>query len=136
MVELRSYTIDELEELTGVNPRTIAYYIKLGLLPKVGRRGRKTRYSQLFVHRLEFIERVKRMQDTGRLSTVTLPGIARVIWHLVEQHGDEPDFPQLGETEIQRLFESDAIPEKRLLGRTGIYCPQCASFAAPWHSDE
>ncbi len=39
MRELKSYSIDELEELTGFDRRTVSYYISEGLLPKVGRRG-------------------------------------------------------------------------------------------------
>ena len=118
MVEIRSYSIDELVALTGVKARNIAFYIQQGLLPKVGRKGRRTRYSQLFVDRLKFIERVKEMQDTGRLGAVTLPRIARVIWYLVEQSGDSLELGQLDDSEIQKLFESDVVPEKRLLGTT------------------
>ena len=45
----RTYTLDEVEQQTGFDKRTIAYYVQQGLLPKVGRRGPKTRYPQLFV---------------------------------------------------------------------------------------
>lgn len=118
MVEIRSYSIDELEDLTGFNPRTISYYIQQGLLPKVGRRGRSTRYPQLFVDRLKFIQRVRELQDSGRLGSVTLPRIARVIWYLIEQSGDNPDFSELDDGEIQRLFEDEEVPDKRILGES------------------
>ena len=51
MKDLESYSIEELEQLTGVNRRRISYYISEGLLPKVGRRGRGTRYGREFVDR-------------------------------------------------------------------------------------
>ena len=41
-----SYTARELEEETGFDRRTIAYYVQEGLLPRVGRRGPRTRYPE------------------------------------------------------------------------------------------
>ncbi len=84
MRELKSYSIDELEELTGFDRRTVSYYISEGLLPKVGRRGPKTRYGQEFVDRLKFIERVKELQDAGKLPSVKLEDIARLLNRLEE----------------------------------------------------
>jgi DNA-binding transcriptional MerR regulator len=72
MVEERTYTIDEIEEETGFNRRTIAYYVQQGLLPKVGRRGPRTRYSQLFFDRLQFIKMTRDLQDQGAMGTMTL----------------------------------------------------------------
>ena len=72
MVEERSYTIDEIEKQTGFDRRTIAYYVQQGLLPRVGRRGPRTRYSQLFFDRLQFIRMVRDLQDHGALGTMTL----------------------------------------------------------------
>ena len=37
MRELESFSIDELVEKSGVDRRTISYYIAEGLLPRVGR---------------------------------------------------------------------------------------------------
>jgi hypothetical protein len=128
MVEIRSYSIDELEELTGFNQRTISYYIQQGLLPKVGRRGRSTRYPQLFVDRLKFIQRVRELQDSGRLGSVTLPRIARVIWYLIEQSGDAPEFPHLDDREIQQLFEDETIPDERIIGESSQGYPVTVSF--------
>ena len=116
MVEVRTYSIDELVDLTGFSQRNIAYYIQQGLLPKIGRRGRKTRYPQLFVDRLRFIQRVRDLQDSGRLGSVTLPRIARVIWHLVERSGEGGELPELDDRELQRIFEDDSISDERALG--------------------
>ncbi len=79
MKELESYSIDELEELTGYDRRTISYYISGGLLPKVGRRGPKTRYGREFVDRLAFIRRARDLQDAGKLPSVTLEGIGEIL---------------------------------------------------------
>lgn len=72
MVQDRTYTIDEIEEHTGFDRRTIAYYVQQGLLPKVGRRGPRTRYSQLFFDRLQFIKMTRDLQDQGAMGTMTL----------------------------------------------------------------
>jgi DNA-binding transcriptional MerR regulator len=72
MIEERTYTIDEIEAQTGFDRRTIAYYVQQGLLPRVGRRGPKTRYSQLFFDRLQFIKMIRDLQDRGAMGTMTL----------------------------------------------------------------
>lgn len=82
MRELESHSIEELEKLTGFDRRTISYYISEGLLPKVGRRGRNTRYGKVFVDRLKFIQRVKDLQDAGKLPSVTLDDIAVLLERL------------------------------------------------------
>ena len=75
MNEDRTYTLDEIEEETGFDRRTIAYYVQQGLLPKVGRRGPRTRYSQLFLNRLLFIRMIRDLQDQGAMGTMTLSDI-------------------------------------------------------------
>jgi len=72
MIDERTYTIDEIEEQTGFDRRTIAYYVQQGLLPRVGRRGPRTRYSQLFFDRLQFIKMFRNLQDQGAVGTMTL----------------------------------------------------------------
>lgn len=72
MIEGRTYAINEIEEQTGFDRRTIAYYVQQGLLPKVGRRGPKTRYSQLFFDRLQFIRLIRDLQDQGAVGSMTL----------------------------------------------------------------
>ena len=69
---MKSYTANELERESGFDRRTIAYYVQEGLLPKVGRRGRRTRYPQLFLDRLLLIRRVRAAEDEGVVSPVTL----------------------------------------------------------------
>ena len=79
MKELESYSIDELEQMTGTNRRTISYYIAEGVLPKVGRRGPKTRYGREFVDRLNFVSRAKELQDAGKLPSVRLDEMAVLL---------------------------------------------------------
>ncbi len=75
MGEQRTYSLDELLEVTGFDRRTVAYYVQQDLLPRVGRRGPRTRYPQNFVDRLLYIKRVRELQDTGVMPGVTLAEI-------------------------------------------------------------
>ncbi len=72
MIDEQTYTIDEIENHTGFDRRTIAYYVQQGLLPRVGRRGPKTRYSRLFCDRLLFIRMIRDLQDQGAMGSMTL----------------------------------------------------------------
>ena len=85
MAEERTYTIDEIEEQTGIDRRTIAYYVQEGLLPKVGRRGPRTRYSQLFLNRLHFIKTIRELQDRGAMGTMTLADFREFFQNVPEQ---------------------------------------------------
>ena len=82
MAKSRTFTLSELESQSGFDKRTISYYIAEGLLPKVGRRGPKTRYPQEVLDRLLFIRRVRDLQDAGELRAVTLSEIRDVIDYL------------------------------------------------------
>ncbi len=75
MISPQTYTLRELETRSGFDKRTIAYYIQESLLPKVGRRGRSTRYPEEFLDRLMFIRGIRDLQDAGRLRAVTLSEI-------------------------------------------------------------
>lgn len=66
------FTIHDLEELSGFDRRTIAFYIQEGLLPKIGRRGRGTVYPSAFMEKLMFIRAIRNLQDCGTLRAVTL----------------------------------------------------------------
>ena len=74
-----SYTARELERDTGFDRRTIAYYVQEGLLPKVGRRGPRTRYPQLVRDRLLFIRRVREAEEEGEVPAVTLSDMRKVF---------------------------------------------------------
>ncbi|MXW65738.1 MAG: hypothetical protein F4Z72_01835 [Gemmatimonadales bacterium] len=76
---MRSYTARELEEETGFSRRTIAYYVQVGLLPRVGRRGPKTRYPKLVRDRLLFIRRVRDAEGAGSVPATPLREIGAVF---------------------------------------------------------
>jgi DNA-binding transcriptional MerR regulator len=78
-MEERTYTMEEIERETGLDRRTIAYYVQQGLLPKVGRRGPRTRYPRQFVDRLLFIQKIRGLQDRGELGNYTLDDIREIF---------------------------------------------------------
>jgi DNA-binding transcriptional MerR regulator len=81
----RTYTLDEIEEQTGFEKRTIVYYVQEGLLPKVGRRGPKTRYPQTFLDRLLFIKKIRELQDSGAMGSMTLSEIRDVLSRISDE---------------------------------------------------
>ena len=54
------YTIGELATLAGVTPRTIRYYVSIGLLRSPGQSGPGTRYGEGHLARLRLIRRLQR----------------------------------------------------------------------------
>ena len=74
-----SYTARELEEETAFDRRTIAYYVQEGLLPRVGRRGPRTRYPRLVRDRLLFIRRVREAEEAGEVAAVSLSDMRKVF---------------------------------------------------------
>lgn len=76
---MQTYTAAELERETGFNRRTIAYYVQIRLLPKVGRRGSRTRYPKLFRDRLLFIRKVREAERAGQVQPVSLRALGRIF---------------------------------------------------------
>lgn len=112
----RTYSLDEIIELTGYDRRTIAYYVQKGILPRVGRRGPRTRYSGKFLDRLLYIKRVKEFQDTGRMRTVSLAEIRDILdtktdqkIHAVASGAEEPKWTDefRGDVELDMFEETD-----------------------------
>lgn len=77
--KIDSFTIQELEELSGFDRRTISYYVQQGLLTKVGKRGRGTLYPAAFKERLLFIRAIRNLQDAGDLRAVSLAEITELM---------------------------------------------------------
>lgn len=98
----RAYTMSELVQRSQFDKRTIAFYVQEKLLPRVGRRGPRTRYSGEFLDRLMFIRRIRDLQDTGRLRAVTLSEIRELM-------------QSLSADDIRRALE-ESVSEDRLLG--------------------
>ena len=79
--ETESYTAAELQRETGFDRRTIAYYVHEGLLPKVGRRGSRTRYPRLVRDRLLFIRQVREAEQRGIVAPVSLRDLCKIFEH-------------------------------------------------------
>ena len=54
-----TYSMSDLVQLTGLDARTIRYYISQGLLPKPLKRGRGADYSGIHLDRLKLIAVLK-----------------------------------------------------------------------------
>jgi DNA-binding transcriptional MerR regulator len=69
---IRSFTINELEELTSINKRTISDYITKGLLIGSSHRGRGAVYSQRDLNALRVIPRLRTLmkKEYGALKAV------------------------------------------------------------------
>jgi DNA-binding transcriptional MerR regulator len=111
MIEGRTYTIDEIEEQTGFDRRTIAYYVQQGLLPKVGRRGPRTRYSQLFFDRLQFIKMIRDLQDQGAMGSMTLSDFRDLFQNVSEETIAEV----IGGRESPRVVAQSAPPDEHAM---------------------
>jgi DNA-binding transcriptional MerR regulator len=58
----QEYAIGELADLAGVTPRTIRYYVSIGLLPAPDQAGPKTRYTDSHLKRLRLIRHLQRQR--------------------------------------------------------------------------
>jgi DNA-binding transcriptional MerR regulator len=123
MADDKTYSIDEIEEQSGFDRRTIAYYVQQGLLPKVGRRGPRTRYSQLFLNRLQFIKKIRGLQDQGAMGTMTLADFRDLFRSVPEEtiagviEGREP-VPTIGqESGFEAPAMASPLERRRLIAR-------------------
>ncbi|MDE2795673.1 MAG: MerR family transcriptional regulator [Gemmatimonadota bacterium] len=123
-----SYTARELEEETGFDRRTIAYYVQEGLLPRVGRRGPRTRYPRMVRDRLLFIRRVREAEEAGEVPAVSLSDMRsvfeRVPASLIARVADgeiavTPESVQRGSTAFRLPGVRQAMLEERVMGRRG-----------------
>ncbi|MBL8225354.1 MAG: MerR family transcriptional regulator [Chromatiales bacterium] len=96
--------INELVARSGFDRRTIVYYIQQGILPKVGRRGPRTRYPEECLTRLLFVRGLKEMQERGRLPGVTLGDMAYALAVLKPEKVRELVDRSLPAAEIESLF--------------------------------
>lgn len=55
----QEHSIAELADLAGVTPRTVRYYISIGLLPAPGQAGPRTVYGHGVLQRLRLIRRLQ-----------------------------------------------------------------------------
>jgi len=107
---MRSFTTEELEQATGFDRRTIAYYVQMGLIPKVGRRGPRTRYPKLVMDRLLCIRRVRESEEAGAIEPVSLGAMRTTFDHvpaeLIARVAN-------GQTPVAPVFAVGAAPAER-----------------------
>ena len=118
-----SYTTKELEHDTGFGRRTIAYYIQEGLLPRVGRRGPRTRYPELVRDRLLFIRRVREAEAESEIRPLSLGDLRELFEALPPGRiasvasGDTPvtpDVVSLASVEQRSMVDRVAALRERL----------------------
>jgi len=121
-----SYTTSELERDTGFGRRTIAYYVQEGLLPRVGRRGPRTRYPELVRDRLLFIRRVREAEAESEIRPVLLRDLRELFEALPRglvasvAAGDTPmsaDIVSLASVEQRSMVDRVTALRKRLLAQ-------------------
>jgi DNA-binding transcriptional MerR regulator len=87
------YAITDLASLAGVTPRTIRYYVSVGLIPAPAQQGRAARYAEDHLHRIRLI---RRLQDQhlplaeirSRLALLTDEQVAEALEAPVAQPAD------------------------------------------------
>jgi len=122
-----TYTLSELESRSGFDKRTISYYIQEMLLPKVGRRGRRTRYPEEFLDRLMFIRRVRDLQDAGQLRAVTLSEIREVMESCSPEQIRSTSRRRVSAETLRRLFEEPELELSAMaIPARGIASPSMA----------
>ena len=123
-----SYTAKELEQETGFDRRTIAYYVQEGLLPRVGRRGPRTRYPGLVRDRLLFIRRVREAEEAGEVAAVSLSDMRlvfeRVPASLIARVADgeiavTPELVERASTAFRLPEMRRAVLARRVMAREG-----------------
>ncbi len=62
MLEEQDLTFDELANMSGLNPRTLRYYMQEGLLPGPDTQGKYARYSHVHLDRLALILHLKTLR--------------------------------------------------------------------------
>jgi DNA-binding transcriptional MerR regulator len=93
---IRSYTINELEELTAVNKRTISDYITKGLLAGPSHRGRGAVYSQRDLNVLRVIPKLRTLLKDEYGSLKSIAGFLSQL--------SVPDIQMLAARESERSF--------------------------------
>lgn len=110
MRELSSYSLAELEERTGFSRRIIAFYVQQGLLPRIGRRGPRTRYPESFLHRLQLIAGIRDLQDRGQLPSATLAEIRQALERLAPEALRRLIHDGVPAAEVAALLAAPATP--------------------------
>jgi DNA-binding transcriptional MerR regulator len=78
------YAITDLASLAGVTPRTIRYYVSVGLIPAPEQAGRAARYGEDHLRRVRLIRRLQEQhlplaEIRSRLSSLTDDEVAEAL---------------------------------------------------------
>jgi DNA-binding transcriptional MerR regulator len=129
---MRSYSVAELQELSGFDRRTIVYYIQQGLVHRPGRRGPNTRYPQDALVRLQFIRGVKDLQTRGQLLNVTLTDIRRALEKVGPEQAQVLVSRSLPPEDIEPLFaEPPPEPAAPSAPEPAVAAPAAGQSAPP-----
>ena len=114
-MDTKTYTFEELCDISGVSSRTLRYYIQIGLLDKPIGQTRAAHYVSLH---LEKILRIKQLSEAG----ISLERIREVL------SGEQLDLPerkrQVGQIEVRsHLFIKDGI-ELQVSPETAGFSPE------------
>ncbi len=130
------YTIAHLARITGVNGRTIRYYISQGLLPASGESGPGAHYGQGHLDRLQLIKRLQTQylpnaEIRRQLSALSDDEVAGI---LAEQPGVDRSKPTTSALDYVRgvLGESAKVPAPpQMLARSMAAPPQEPQRSSP-----
>jgi DNA-binding transcriptional MerR regulator len=107
-----SYSISQLADETGVTPRTIRYYVEIGLLAPPEGAGRGAAYTEEHLNRLQAIKRMQSarlsLEEIREELAQTKPGTEREI--LAEE---APDLRDSAARYLAKLRERSGLAERR-----------------------
>lgn len=114
------YTIKDLCERFNITPRTIYYYISIGLLPPAGKRGRGFNFSEEFAQQLQ---NVLQYRNKVRLSAIPqmqgkiqeFPSAKKVI--TIKMSATSTDFLEYAYDAIEAYTQSVALMSSGMLSR-------------------
>lgn len=105
------YSLDDLVQMSGVNLRTIRFYIQEGLLPGPDTRGKFAHYSQRHLDTLTLIQRFKRfnmplVQIKQVLANSTVDEISQMVMYqnILNPTQNQP----VAKTPDQRVEQTDS----------------------------
>ena len=112
----RTYSMNELVQLTGFDARTIRYYISQGLLPKPLKRGRGADYGEIHLDRLKLISvlkgNLKLDEIQARLNVASPEEIRQLLETWVEPKGKSSARNYLDS--VQEDFEPSSMKMENL----------------------
>ncbi len=108
------YSIGELAAMAGVTPRTIRYYVSIGLLASPGQAGPQTRYGDSHLARLRLIRKLQREHlPLGEIAQ-RLDGLDEEAVEQALEAGEADDAPGSALDYIRQLQSETAAPQMEL----------------------